>query len=126
MLEGYVVQGGAGGGGKIFPMRLPSVLLRARQNEWRGPVQRCYRGGGAEQALGTCGQVMAVSWSAFCSLQALVRERMQDWGKGLCGRLGKRLVELTGDYTPDLRQGLSRVPVRARVHSQDVNPPIAL
>lgn len=35
-------------------------------------------------------------------LKALVRERMEDWGRGLCRRLGKRAVELTGDYTPDL------------------------
>ena len=36
-------------------------------------------------------------------MQALVRERIKDWGKGLCAALGKRLVELTGDITPDLR-----------------------
>ncbi|KAK9846320.1 hypothetical protein WJX81_001437 [Elliptochloris bilobata] len=36
-------------------------------------------------------------------LKALVRERIKDWGAGLCKALGKRLVELTGDYTPDLR-----------------------
>lgn len=29
-------------------------------------------------------------------LKALVRERMNDWGKGLCKALGKKLVELTG------------------------------
>lgn len=40
-------------------------------------------------------------------LKALVRERMNDWGKGLCRRLGKRIVELTGDYTPDLAALLS-------------------
>ena len=28
--------------------------------------------------------------------QALVRERIKDWGSGLCRALGKRLVELTG------------------------------
>ena len=28
---------------------------------------------------------------------------MKDWGRGLCKALGKRLVELTGDVTPDLR-----------------------
>ena len=32
-----------------------------------------------------------------------MRERIKDWGGGLCKALGKRLVELTGDYTPDLR-----------------------
>eukprot|EP00897_Mesotaenium_endlicherianum_P001872 jgi/Mesen1/1712/ME000138S00568 len=36
-------------------------------------------------------------------LKALVRERMSDWGKNLVPRLGKTLVELTGDFTPDLR-----------------------
>lgn len=36
-------------------------------------------------------------------MQALVRERIKDWGEGLCKALGKKLVELTGDYTPDLR-----------------------
>lgn len=30
-------------------------------------------------------------------LKALVRERMSDWGKGLCARLGKKMVELTGE-----------------------------
>ncbi|GIL81339.1 hypothetical protein Vretifemale_10405, partial [Volvox reticuliferus] len=36
-------------------------------------------------------------------LKALVRERMSDWGARLCPLLGKKMVELTGDYTPDLR-----------------------
>jgi hypothetical protein len=27
-----------------------------------------------------------------------VRERVEDWGKGLCKRLGKKLVELTGKW----------------------------
>ncbi|GAX76248.1 hypothetical protein CEUSTIGMA_g3692.t1 [Chlamydomonas eustigma] len=36
-------------------------------------------------------------------LKALVRERIEDWNKGLCARLDKKMVELTGDYTPDLR-----------------------
>eukprot|EP00741_Cyanophora_paradoxa_P020260 tig00021238_g19554.t1 len=35
-------------------------------------------------------------------LKALVRERMEDWKVRLAGRLGKGLVELTGDVTPDL------------------------
>ena len=30
--------------------------------------------------------------------QALVRERIKDWGGGLCKALGKRLVELTGGH----------------------------
>ena len=36
-------------------------------------------------------------------MKALVRERVQDWGKRLAGPLGMRLVELTGDNTPDTR-----------------------
>ncbi|PRW32956.1 activating signal cointegrator 1 complex subunit 3 isoform B [Chlorella sorokiniana] len=35
-------------------------------------------------------------------LKALVRERIKDWGQGFCRTLGKRMVELTGDYTPDM------------------------
>ena len=30
-------------------------------------------------------------------LKALVRERIQDWSTGLCARLGKKMVELTGE-----------------------------
>jgi len=36
-------------------------------------------------------------------LKALVRERLAEWGTGLCKFLNKKLVELTGDYTPDMR-----------------------
>ncbi len=36
-------------------------------------------------------------------LKALVRERIDDWNKGLCKTLGKTMVELTGDYTPDIQ-----------------------
>ena len=37
--------------------------------------------------------------------KALVRERVDDWRSpaGLCAKLGKTLVELTGDHTPDMR-----------------------
>ncbi|KAI3463912.1 hypothetical protein Pfo_020575 [Paulownia fortunei] len=35
-------------------------------------------------------------------LKALVRERMNDWRKRLVSQLGKHMVEMTGDYTPDL------------------------
>lgn len=31
-----------------------------------------------------------------------MRERIKDWGQGFCRTLGKRMVELTGDYTPDM------------------------
>ena len=50
------------------------------------------------------------------TLQALVRERIKDWGRGLCAALGKRLVELTGEITRSEDQHLyapapaSRVP----------------
>ena len=43
--------------------------------------------------------LLSYSWL----LQALVRERMEDWGNGLCKVLNKKLVELTGDITPDIR-----------------------
>ncbi|XP_060169501.1 DExH-box ATP-dependent RNA helicase DExH14 isoform X3 [Lycium barbarum] len=40
-------------------------------------------------------------------LKAIVRERMTDWRKGLVSKLGKKMVEMTGDYTPDLMALLS-------------------
>jgi len=36
-------------------------------------------------------------------LKALVRERVLDWSERIVGPLKKKLVELTGDVTPDLR-----------------------
>ena len=36
-------------------------------------------------------------------MKALVRERVEDWTERLARPLGKRLVELTGDVTPDAR-----------------------
>ena len=36
-------------------------------------------------------------------MKALVRERMSDWRGRLQNSLGRRLVELTGDVTPDVR-----------------------
>lgn len=36
-------------------------------------------------------------------LKALVKERMNDWSNKLCKILKKSLVELTGDYTPDIK-----------------------
>ncbi|PIA63068.1 hypothetical protein AQUCO_00200832v1 [Aquilegia coerulea] len=35
-------------------------------------------------------------------LKAIVRERMSDWKKRLVSQLGKRMVEMTGDFTPDM------------------------
>eukprot|EP01018_Ginkgo_biloba_P014054 Gb_18049 [translate_table: standard] len=40
-------------------------------------------------------------------LKAIVRERMNDWQKGLVPTLGKQMVEMTGDFTPDLKALLS-------------------
>ncbi|XP_030474192.1 DExH-box ATP-dependent RNA helicase DExH14 [Syzygium oleosum] len=40
-------------------------------------------------------------------LKAIVRERMNDWKKRLVSQLGKQMVEMTGDYTPDLLALLS-------------------
>ncbi|KAG0252151.1 activating signal cointegrator 1 complex subunit [Actinomortierella ambigua] len=36
-------------------------------------------------------------------LKALVRERVDDWTKRLVGPMNKKLVELTGDVTPDIK-----------------------
>lgn len=36
-------------------------------------------------------------------MKALVRERVKDWGKRLTAAMGLKLVELTGDNTPDTR-----------------------
>ena len=40
-------------------------------------------------------------------LKALVNERVKDWRKGLCKKLNKKLVELTGDFTPDIQSLLA-------------------
>ncbi|CAN0876921.1 DExH-box ATP-dependent RNA helicase DExH14 [Linum grandiflorum] len=40
-------------------------------------------------------------------LKAIVRERMHDWQKNLVPSLGKKMVEMTGDFTPDLKALLS-------------------
>lgn len=40
-------------------------------------------------------------------LKAIVRERMNDWKKRLVSQLGKKMVEMTGDFTPDLMALLS-------------------
>ncbi|XP_021733961.1 DExH-box ATP-dependent RNA helicase DExH14-like isoform X1 [Chenopodium quinoa] len=40
-------------------------------------------------------------------LKALVRERMKDWKRRLVTQLGKKMVEMTGDFTPDLMALLS-------------------
>ncbi|KAL5815738.1 hypothetical protein ACOSQ4_026379 [Xanthoceras sorbifolium] len=40
-------------------------------------------------------------------LKAIVRERMSDWRNRLVSQLGKKMVEMTGDYTPDMMALLS-------------------
>ncbi|GLJ46147.1 hypothetical protein SUGI_0972180 [Cryptomeria japonica] len=40
-------------------------------------------------------------------MKAIVRERMNDWQKGLVLSLKKKMVEMTGDFTPDLKALLS-------------------
>ncbi|KAJ6340069.1 hypothetical protein OIU77_007924 [Salix suchowensis] len=40
-------------------------------------------------------------------LKAIVGERMNDWRKHLVAQLGKKMVEMTGDYTLDLMDLLS-------------------
>lgn len=35
-------------------------------------------------------------------LKALAKERIEDWSKRLGKHLNKKVVELTGDYTPDI------------------------
>ncbi|KAL6867611.1 hypothetical protein ACP4OV_015635 [Aristida adscensionis] len=40
-------------------------------------------------------------------LKAIVRERMNDWRRRLVTQLGKKMVEMTGDFTPDLMALLS-------------------
>lgn len=42
-----------------------------------------------------------------------MRERIKDWGQGFCRVLGKRMVELTGDYTPDMVGGTGALRVAA-------------
>ena len=41
--------------------------------------------------------------AAHFLFQALVRERIEDWKERLEKNLGRRVVELTGDVTPDAR-----------------------
>ncbi|CAE8647975.1 unnamed protein product, partial [Polarella glacialis] len=43
-------------------------------------------------------------------LKALARERMEDWGERFQRQLGKSVVELTGDFTPDI-EALERADV---------------
>ncbi|KAJ3673847.1 hypothetical protein LUZ60_005839 [Juncus effusus] len=40
-------------------------------------------------------------------LKAIVRERMNDWRSGLVAKLEKKMVEMTGDFTPDMNALMS-------------------
>lgn len=51
----------------------------------------------------------AVRCSCMRPYQALVRERIKDWGGGLCKALGKRLVELTGARNPAMKRCQERL-----------------
>ncbi|KAK6326519.1 hypothetical protein J4Q44_G00021640 [Coregonus suidteri] len=42
-------------------------------------------------------------FNQYPTLQALVRERIEDWKVRIEEKLGKKVVELTGDVTPDMR-----------------------
>jgi hypothetical protein len=54
------------------------------------------------RALRTSATTTTTTTTTWCQviyiapLKALVRERISDWSTGLCRRLGKRMVELTG------------------------------
>lgn len=48
-------------------------------------------------------------------LKALVRERIKDWNDKLQRRLGKKVVELTGDSTPDAN-AIASADVIVRMH----------
>lgn len=50
-----------------------------------------------------CGNDPKAKVVYIAPLKALVRERVMDWSERIAGVLKKKLVELTGDVTPDLR-----------------------
>ncbi|KAF7806252.1 DExH-box ATP-dependent RNA helicase DExH14 [Senna tora] len=50
---------------------------------------------------------LSISVIYIAPLKAIVRERVNDWQKRLVSQLGKKMVEMTGDYTPDLMALLS-------------------
>ncbi|KAI8647168.1 Sec63 Brl domain-containing protein [Parasitella parasitica] len=69
---------------------------------------------GAPTGSGKTVAAELVMWAAFrdrpgskvvyiAPMKALVKERVADWNKRLTGPMGKKLVELTGDVTPDLK-----------------------
>jgi drug/metabolite transporter superfamily protein YnfA len=94
--------------------RKPMPGARAAQLPLRGGVScshpaalgalaslpHCYSVAPALRPLPSPAQVIYVA-----PLKALVRERIKDWGQGFCKALNKRMVELTGDYTPDMVRG---------------------
>jgi replicative superfamily II helicase len=69
---------------------------------------------GAPTGSGKTVAAELVMWQAFrdrpgskvvyiAPMKALVKERVADWNKRLTGPMKKKLVELTGDVTPDLK-----------------------
>ncbi|KAK6925102.1 Sec63 domain [Dillenia turbinata] len=67
------------------------------------------RYGSFDLAFDSMDQIRTFSaWVVYIApLKAIVRERMSDWRKRLVSQLGKEMVEMTGDYTPDLMALLS-------------------
>ncbi|KAJ3189894.1 activating signal cointegrator 1 complex subunit [Gaertneriomyces sp. JEL0708] len=80
------------------------TLYRTNHNVLVGAPTGSGKTVAAELALWACfrdfpkGKVVYIA-----PLKALVRERVKDWRDRLCGLMGRKLVELTGDVTPDLR-----------------------
>ena len=108
-------------------MALKNPLLEeiyAQRFQYFNPMQtqlfHCMYHTGANVLLGSptgSGKTIAAEmamWWAFrerpgskvvyiAPMKALVRERVQDWNKRLTRQMGLKLVELTGDNTPDTR-----------------------
>ena len=74
--------------------RSPQVCMQPSQERGRRvAVLSCSRSLASAETISRCRE-----WRGWFAVpeQALVRERIKDWGGGLCKALGKRLVELTG------------------------------
>ncbi|KAK4477790.1 hypothetical protein RD792_017052 [Penstemon davidsonii] len=75
------------------------VLYHTDQNVLLGAPTGSGKTISAELAIDLVVAPMQVIYIA--PLKAIVRERMNDWRKRLVSQLGKKMVEMTGDYTPD-------------------------
>lgn len=49
-------------------------------------------------------------------MKALAKERINDW-KVRLGKIGKKVLELTGDFTPDIEVSTNSSPITAKVPS---------